>query len=80
MPDHKFRTGQRVQLSPVIGRNAFGGVYVVTKQLPESASEYEYTGKRVDQSLNGASGFRPQVFEGRDNAGGDRKGGNRGRK
>ena len=42
MPDHKFRTGQLVQFSPAISRNASGGVYAVTKQLPESAGEYEY--------------------------------------
>jgi hypothetical protein len=49
MPDHKFRTGQRVQLSPAISRNAFGGVYVVTKQLPESAGEYEYRIKSISE-------------------------------
>jgi hypothetical protein len=36
MPDHKFRTGQHVNLLPPISRHASGGVYVVTKQLPES--------------------------------------------
>jgi hypothetical protein len=49
MPDHKFRTGQRVQFSPAISRNAFGGVYVVTKQLPESAGEYEYRIKSISE-------------------------------
>jgi hypothetical protein len=49
MRDHKFRTCQRVQLSPAISRNVFGGVYVVTKQLPESAGEYEYRVKSISE-------------------------------
>jgi hypothetical protein len=51
MPDHKFRSGQRVQLSPVTSRNAFGGVYVVTKQLPESMS----IGSRVSTNRTNVS-------------------------
>jgi hypothetical protein len=39
MPDHKFRTGQHVNLLPPISRHASGDVYVVTKQLLESAGE-----------------------------------------
>ena len=43
MPDHKFRIGQIVRLSPtIISRNIPGGVYEVTKQLPESVGEYRY--------------------------------------
>jgi hypothetical protein len=49
MPNHKFRTGQFVQLSPAASRNASGGVYVVTKQLPESAGEYEYRIKSINE-------------------------------
>ena len=49
MPSHKFRTGQAVQLSPAASRNASGGVYVVTKQLPESAGEYEYRIKSIKE-------------------------------
>jgi hypothetical protein len=49
MPNHKFRTGQVVQLSPAASRNASGGVYVVTMQLPESAGEYEYRIKSINE-------------------------------
>ena len=49
MPDHKFRTGQHVNLLPPISRHASGGVYVVTKQLPESAGEYEYRIKSINE-------------------------------
>jgi hypothetical protein len=49
MPDHKFRTGQHVQFSSAIIRNASRGVYVVTKQLPESAGEYEYRIKSINE-------------------------------
>ena len=49
MPNHKFRTGQVVQLSPAASRNASGGTYVVTKQLPESAGEYEYRIKSIKE-------------------------------
>ncbi len=47
MPDHKFRTGQLVQLSRA--RNASGGVYAVTRQLPESAGEYEFRIKSTNE-------------------------------
>jgi hypothetical protein len=40
MPSHKFHIGETVQLLPPISRHASGGVYVVTKKLPESAGEY----------------------------------------
>jgi hypothetical protein len=49
MPNRKFRTGQHVNLLPPISRHAFGGVYVVTKQLPESAGEYEYRIKSINE-------------------------------
>jgi hypothetical protein len=49
MPEHKFRIGEIVQLSPAISRNASGGVYVVTKQLPESAGGYEYRIKSFNE-------------------------------
>jgi hypothetical protein len=43
MPDHKFRVGQIVRLSPtIISRNIPDRVYEVTKQLPESVGEYRY--------------------------------------
>jgi len=41
--EHKFRVDQRVTLAAnVINRNAAGGSYVVTKQLPERDGEFEY--------------------------------------
>ena len=39
---HKFHIGETVQLLPPISRHASGGVYEVTKKLPERAGEYEY--------------------------------------
>jgi hypothetical protein len=63
MPYRKFHIGEIVHLSPSILRRAAGGVYKVTKRLPDNAGEYEYrvkstnepherTGKRVVQSIN----------------------------
>jgi hypothetical protein len=49
MPNRKFRTGQHVNLLPPISRHASGGVYVVIKQLPESAGEYEYRIKSINE-------------------------------
>ena len=49
MPNHKYHIGQIVQLSPSILRIASGGVYEVTKQLPESAGEYEYRIKGINE-------------------------------
>ena len=49
MPDHKFRIGEMVQLPPMISRNRPGGVYEVTKRLPESAGEYEYRIKSINE-------------------------------
>jgi hypothetical protein len=43
MADHKFRQGQRVTLAAnIINRRANGGSYVVIKQLPDRAGEFEY--------------------------------------
>jgi hypothetical protein len=50
MPDHKFHIGETVQLTPSIRRRASGGVYEVTKQLPDSsAGEYEYRIKSINE-------------------------------
>ena len=51
MPDHKFHIGEIVQLSPSMLRRASGGVYEVTKRLPESesAGEYEYRVKSISE-------------------------------
>jgi len=41
--EHKFRLGERVWLAAsVTKRDAAGGGYVVTRQLPERSSEFEY--------------------------------------
>ena len=50
MPNHKFRIGQHVNLLPPISRHASGGVYVVTKQLPQNAGEYEYRIKSINEA------------------------------
>jgi hypothetical protein len=51
MPGHKFHIGEIVQLSPSMLRRASGGVYEVTKRLPESESvgEYEYRVKSISE-------------------------------
>jgi len=49
MPGHKFHIGETVQFLPPISRYASGGVYVVTKRLPESAGEYEYRIKSINE-------------------------------
>ena len=49
MPDHKFHIGETVQLTPSIRRKASGGVYEVTKKLPERAGEYEYRIKSINE-------------------------------
>jgi hypothetical protein len=51
MLGHKFHIGEIVQLSPSILRRASGGVYEVTKRLPESESvgEYEYRVKSISE-------------------------------
>ena len=51
MAEHKFRVDQRVALAAkAINRNAAGGSYVVTKQLPERAGEFEYRIKSASES------------------------------
>jgi len=49
MPNHKFHIGEIVELAPSVTRNAPRGVYVVTKPLPESAGEYEYRIKSINE-------------------------------
>ena len=49
MRGHKFHIGETVELLPPISRYASGGVYVVTKRLPESAGEYEYRIKSINE-------------------------------
>ena len=42
MLSHKFNIGEIVSLKPAIKRNILGGIYQVTKQLPENQGELEY--------------------------------------
>ena len=42
MLSHKFNIGEIVALKPAIKRNILGGIYQVTKQLPENQGELEY--------------------------------------
>jgi len=49
VPDHKFHIGETVQLLPPISRLTSGGVYEVTRQLPQSAGEYEYRIKSINE-------------------------------
>jgi hypothetical protein len=49
MSTHKFRIGQLVQLIPAFSRNVSGGIYEVTKQLPESRGEFEYRIKSMTE-------------------------------
>jgi hypothetical protein len=50
MPGHKFHIGEIVELSPSTLRRAVGGVYEVTKRLPESdAGEYQYRVKSINE-------------------------------
>jgi len=46
---HKFHIGENVELLPPMSRHASGGVYVVTKKLPERAGEYEYRVKSMNE-------------------------------
>lgn len=49
MPDHKFKAGQTVILSPAIARNMSGGMYQITKELPKRDGEYEYRIKSINE-------------------------------
>ena len=39
---HKFHIGETVMMSPSTSRNVPGGVYEVTKHLPDNGGECEY--------------------------------------
>ena len=49
MARHKFQIGQTVTLRPAASRNVRGGIYAVTKQLPETSGEFEYRIKSVGE-------------------------------
>ena len=42
MPTHRYHIGQIVFLEPSRGLNISGGVYIITKKLPERDGEPEY--------------------------------------
>jgi len=42
MPSHKFKIGETVMLRRAVSRNAPGGAFEVTKQLPYNGREFEY--------------------------------------
>jgi hypothetical protein len=46
---HKFQVGQTVTIRPALSRNVPGGVYEITKQLPENRGEFEYRIKGVNE-------------------------------
>jgi hypothetical protein len=48
MPPHKFKVGDIVALKPAVSRNAPGGVFEVTKQLP-GTPEPEYRIKSANE-------------------------------
>ena len=50
MPSHKFKIGETVTLRPAVSRNAPGGFYEVTKQLPHNGREFEYRIKSASES------------------------------
>ena len=49
MASHKFKVGQIVTIRPALSRNVPGGVYIVTKQLPENRGEFEYRIKGLEE-------------------------------
>jgi hypothetical protein len=49
MPNPTFKVGQTVELSPAIARNMPGGMYEITKQLPERNGQFEYRIKNVNE-------------------------------
>jgi hypothetical protein len=49
MASHKFHVGEIVSLRPVVSRNASGGAYEVTKQLPHNGREFEYRIKNAGE-------------------------------
>jgi hypothetical protein len=49
MASYKFHIGETVTLIPALSRNVPGGIYQVTKKLPESHGEFEYRIKSVGE-------------------------------
>ncbi len=46
---HKFQVGETVTMSPATSRNVPGGVYEVTKQLPDNDGECRYRIKSMNE-------------------------------
>jgi hypothetical protein len=46
---HKFHVGETVTIRPAISRNVPGGIYVVTKRLPDNSGEHKYRIKSADE-------------------------------
>ena len=49
MPSHKFQVGETVYVMRAVSRNASGGAYEVTKQLPHNGREFEYRVKSASE-------------------------------
>jgi hypothetical protein len=49
MPSHKFQVGETVYVMRAVSRNAPGGAYEVTKQLPHNGREFEYRVKSASE-------------------------------
>jgi hypothetical protein len=53
MPSHKFQVGETVYVRRAVrravSRNAPGGAYEVTKQLPHNGREFEYRVKSASE-------------------------------
>ena len=50
MPSRRFHVGEDVILRPSVNRNIPGGVYEVTRKLPENGGEFEYRIKSPNES------------------------------
>jgi hypothetical protein len=49
MPSHKFQVGETVYVMRAVSRNAPGGAYEVTKQLPHNGREFGYRVKSASE-------------------------------
>jgi hypothetical protein len=56
MPSHKFQVGDIVSLRRAVSRNAPGGAYKVTKQLPHNGREFEYLIKSASEEHERVAG------------------------
>jgi hypothetical protein len=56
MPSHKFQVGDIVSLRRAVSRNAPGGAYKVTKQLPHNGRQFEYLIKSASEEHERVAG------------------------